>query len=548
VAGPLSSPWSKVGAASVVAVLAAGCAGGAPAGAPGEAVAEQVQHVSSTPPATGPLENATWFMSKEPVTLDLDNSGATSQSSLIMANVCERLLQLQPDLTVQPHLASSYEWRTPTTLVFQIRPGVTFHDGAPLTADDVVWSLQQHAAEDSSEADEYVNVTGIEKTGDAEVTVTLSQPDAVLLEALAGDAGVVVQRATVEAQGADFGTPSGRDACSGPFTVGEWRSGEEVVLRKAADYWNPERAAKTDEVTFRWAADDAIVNSLTTGAATGAYLETISSATQLVGGTTTTVSQGPDTRVWNLMVTERGGLTDVRLRQALSLALNRDGISRAGFAGLAPPWSEPVGSGAWGYERERFEAAHAELRGSPANPSDADLQAARDLVAQVGATEPIVVATDGSAIRNVLAGAVVDAAGKIGLEASQIQIPTAQYSGYYASAELRGQADLFADDYFISKNDPVGFYKNGASDSTVQWVLDDPEFDALIQQGRAALDDGARADTAIEMAKRWEAAMPWIPAVLSPNTLALASGATGVPASGCYRYYPWAADLGAAGP
>ncbi|TCO34203.1 peptide/nickel transport system substrate-binding protein [Kribbella steppae] len=528
--------------ASAVLVLA-GCGGGQNAAQ--SPVKDQVKLVDSTPAAAGQLDQATWFMPKEPRSLDLDADAANSQSDLIMANVCDRLLQLQPDLTLKPGLAEKYEWKDKTSLVFTIRQGVKFHDGSALTADDVLWSLQRHSADGASESDEYVNVTGVAKTGPNEITVKFKQPDAVFVEAIAGDAGVVFSRKLVEAQGKKFGTPDGTDACTGPFELSEWAPGKQIVLTKSATYWDPEKAAKTDKITFKWGSDDVIVNSLVTGAATGSYLENLSSATQLAGGTVTTVSQGPDTRVWNLMVTEKGALKDVRLRKALALAIDREGVSKAALSSLGQPWKEPVGSGAWGYEKAKFQAAYDAIDGLPAAPQQADIDAAKKLVQEVGQTQPIVVASDGSPVRNVIANAVVDAAQKIGLQATITQIPIQGYD--MTDASVRATADLFSDDYFISKNDPVGFYKNGASNSSVQWLLRDPAYDELVSKGRAALEDAERATIAIELAKRWTDAMPWIPVVQSPSTVALSTKVTGVPASGCYRYYPWAADLGTKG-
>ncbi|NEA33951.1 ABC transporter substrate-binding protein [Streptomyces sp. SID13031] len=524
-------------------VFVAGCGDGKNTGQ--SPALDQVKLVDSTPAAAGQLDQATWFMTKEPRSLDLDADAANSQSDLIMANVCERLLQLQPDLTLKPGLAEKYAWKDKTSLVFTIRQGVKFHDGTPLTADDVLYSLQRHSAEGASESDEYVNVTGVAKTGPNEITVKFKQPDAVFLEAIAGDAGVVFSKQGIEAQGKKFGTPDGKDACSGPFELKEWAAGKQIVLTKAAQYWNSAKAAKTDQITFKWGSDDVIVNSLVTGAATGSYLENLSSATQLAGGSVTTVSQGPDTRVWSLMATERGGLKDVRLRKALALALDREGIAKAALSGLGQAWKEPVGSGAWGYEKAKFQAAYDAIPGIPAKPAQADLDAAKKLVGEVGETQPIIVASDGSPVRNVIANALVDAAEKIGLKATITQIPTVQYD--MSDPAVRKTADLFSDDYFISKNDPVGFYKNGASTSTVQWLLKDKSYDELVNKGRAALDDAERATIAIDLAKRWADAMPWIPVVQSPSTVALSTKVTGVPASGCYRYYPWAADLGTKG-
>lgn len=525
-------------------LVAAGCGDGSSSGAQSP-VLDQIKLVNSTPAAAGQLDKAIWFMPKEPRSLDLDNDAANSQSDLIMANVCDRLLQLQPDLTLKPGLAEKYAWKDATTLVFTIRQGVTFHDGTPMTADDVLWSLNRHRADGAAESDEYVNVTGVTKTGPNEVTVKFKQSDAVFVEAIAGDAGVVISRKGVEAQGKEYGTPGGKDACTGPFQLEEWQSGKSITLTKAPNYWNKDKAAKTDEITFKWGSDDVIVNSLKTGEATGSYLENLSSATQLASGGATTVSQGPDTRVWNLMITDRGGLGDVRLRKALAMSIDRAGVAKAAFSGLGQPWKEPVGSGAWGYEKDKFKAAYDALQGLPAKPEQADLDAAKKLVQEVGQTQPLIIASDGSPVRNVIANAFVDTAQKIGLKATITQIPTAQYDPY--DETIRKSVDVLTDDYFVSKNDPVGFYKNGASTSTVQWLLNDPAYDELVSKGRAALDDAERAEIAIELARKWSEAMPWIPVVDSPSTVALSSKVTGVPASGCYRYSPWAADLGTKG-
>jgi peptide/nickel transport system substrate-binding protein len=527
-----------------IASLTAACSG-APGSSSAADTKANVKLVDATPAAAGPLGQATWMVAKEPTNLDLSNSDANDQSDLVMANVCERLNQLEPDMSVGPGLASKYKWKTPTQLVFTLRDDATFHDGAPVTMDDVVWSMKRNATDGNAESDEFPNVLSFAQTGPHELTFTMKQPDAVFVEALAGDAGLIQERKVVEARGKDFGTPSSPDACSGPLQLEEWKPGTSVVLTKAPNYWNAAKASKVGEITFKWAADDAIVNSLVTGSAQGSYIENIASAARLVKSSDITVSQGPDTRVWSYLVTERGGLADPNVRKALSLAVDRDGVNRAAFAGLGQPWKEPVGSGAWGYEKTTFQAAYDKLAGSPAKPSDADLAEAKKLV-PAGA-KPIVVASDGSSIRDTLANALVDAAKKIGLQANITQIPTVQYGDFYDNPDLRAKADVFMDDYFVSKSDPVGFYKNGAASSSVQWVLKDPAYDKLVLDGRAALDGAARAKIAIELAQRWADAKPWISAILSPSTVALSSKVTGVPASGAFRYYPWAADLGTKG-
>src|SRR5690606_21744684 len=293
--------------------------------------------------------------------------------------------------------------------------------------------------------------------------------------------------------------------------------------------------------------ENAVVNTLTTGEADGAYLDTASAAVPLLRDDTVQVFQGPSTNVWSLITTERGGLADPRLRRALSLALERDGIARAAFGGMAEPWSAPLGPGGWGYETDRFQQAYDGLRGAPADPGEADLAEARDLVREAGAPdEPIVVASDGEPARTVIANAVVDAAGKIGLQARIATVPRQQFGSYYVDADLREEVDLFSDEYWISKNDPVGFYKNGASDAGVNFSgFADDGYDRLVKQAQSATDDAERAELAVELQDRWTEAMPWIPVVQTPTTLAMRSEITGAPASAAFMSYPWAADLGA---
>jgi len=105
-------------------------------------------------------------------------SFATGQ---IMANVCEGLLRLAPDMSLEPALAESFDNPSPKTWVYRLRSGVTFHDGTPLTAEDAAFSLSRNldTAAGSFWSGAYANVSTVKATGPLEVTVTLKQPDAL---------------------------------------------------------------------------------------------------------------------------------------------------------------------------------------------------------------------------------------------------------------------------------------------------------------------------------------------------------------------------------
>ena len=122
---------------------------------------------------SGDIDSFTWASYAEPYSLDYAYAFDYADNQ-VLANVCESLLRLNPDYTLTPGLAESFEHPTPTTWVYTIRDGVTFHDGTPLTAADVVASMSRHLdpAVGSSWYSVYQNVVSIEQTGDREVTVT----------------------------------------------------------------------------------------------------------------------------------------------------------------------------------------------------------------------------------------------------------------------------------------------------------------------------------------------------------------------------------------
>ncbi|SDK17655.1 peptide/nickel transport system substrate-binding protein [Lentzea albidocapillata subsp. violacea] len=497
-----------------------------------------------TPKAAAPVERVNWLVESEPDTLDLDTQGG-APASTVVSNICERLLQVQPDMTIKPWLARSTANPDPKTLVLTLRDDVKFHDGSPMTADDVLFSLKRHADPANEQSDEFGRVASIDQTGPLEITVRFTQPDALFTQALAGDAGLVYNREQVEAAGKDFGTPGSGDACSGPFTLSSWKSGDSITIKRHDAYRGEKPLA--GEVVFRWASDSALVNALATGAADGVFVDSLATATAFEGKQGVDRYFGPSTAALVLIPTERGGLKDPKIRTALSLALDRQGISDAGFGGLAQPWATPVGSGAWGYAKEAFAAAQKDLTDAPARPTDADLVRAKQLVHEAThkPSGPIVIGTDSKQGRTVMANAARDALRRIGLDAEIKTVPTPKYSEFYGEAAARKDIDLLVADWYISKSDPIGLYDNAISGSSNNWVgFADPQYDQAVQEALSTLDDSRRAALVIDVQRRYTQAAVWISVAQVPNTLLIDHELTGPPASMAYLYSPWAAALG----
>ncbi|MET9143936.1 ABC transporter substrate-binding protein [Streptomyces sp. NPDC004042] len=539
----LTSRLAPLGIAGALTLTAA-CAG-ADTGSSEKAAGVDVSTLKLTPTtarAAGAVDSVNWLLEDEPDSLDLDTQGG-SAGRTVLSNVCERLYQLQPDMSVQPSLVTKETRPDARTLVLTLRDGVTFHDGSTMTADDVLFSLRRHAAPEMEQSDEFENVSAMTKTGAREITVRFKQPDALFTKALAGDAGLVYDKEQVEKAGKDFGTPGQKDACSGPYELSSWKSGDSLTLTRYDGYHGEKPLTK--QVVFRWAEDSAMVNALSTHAADGAYLDTVSTAAALLGKPGLKQYYGPSTATLALIPTERGGLADPDIRRALSLALDRTGIARSGYGGLVEPWATPVGSGAWGYEKATFEAAQKQLTDAPAKP---DLAAAKELVKKAKARPdaPIVIGTDSTQGRLVIANAVRAALTQLGLKAQIKTVPSATYGEFYGDKEARSGIDVLVADWYISKSDPLGFYDNGLSTSSNNWVgYRSSDYDAEVERALRTIDDAERAALVVDIQKRFSRAAVWIPVAQMPTVLVLNGDLTGPPASMAYLYSPWAARLGA---
>lgn len=169
---------------TVVTATAAGCSGATKSQAGGGAPAYAV--TPDSPAAKGSLDSFTWSLYAEPYTLDYALAYDYPPNT-VLANVCEQLLRVTPDMKIEPGLAVKYANPDPKTWVYTLRPGVKFHDGSTMTAKDVVASLKRHMdpATGSPWGSSFKNVASIKKSGPLEVTIRLNKPDVLLNELMA---------------------------------------------------------------------------------------------------------------------------------------------------------------------------------------------------------------------------------------------------------------------------------------------------------------------------------------------------------------------------
>ena len=161
----------------------------------------------------------------------------------LSVNVFEPLLALAPDYTVRPGLAERWELAGPTTWRFHLRAGVTFHDGRPFGADDVVWSWSREALPSSVTR----LLTSVTKVDDRTVDFNLSAPNLRLPEQLVHPEGPIVPRGGHNDSTPPIGT--------GPYKVVEYVPRQRVVVERYDGYWGEKAAVR--QLTFLFTPDAA---------------------------------------------------------------------------------------------------------------------------------------------------------------------------------------------------------------------------------------------------------------------------------------------------
>ncbi len=188
-------------------------------------------------------------MQLEPPNLDPTAGAAAAIDEVVYANVFEGLTRFGPDGSVLPGLAESWEI-APDGLswVFTLREGVTFHDGLPMTAEDVAFSFERAMAEDSTNAQKqlFEGINSVNVIDDLTVEIGLDTPKGALLWNLAWGDAVIVSPASAETNATD---PVG----TGPFRFERWVQGDQVELVRNDDYWG--EPATLDGVTFKFISD-----------------------------------------------------------------------------------------------------------------------------------------------------------------------------------------------------------------------------------------------------------------------------------------------------
>jgi peptide/nickel transport system substrate-binding protein len=535
---------------AVCALLAAACgrsANGAGSSAAGN-ISPTKGLVTGTQAGTKTVPSVTWAVYRDVNSLDpifaFDYPENTADSLM-----CESLLRQAPDGSLQPGLASVAN-PSPTTMVFTLRPGVKFWDGHPVTPADVVYSLDRNTDPKLGGFYSLVfnRVKSIAATGSNQVTITLKQPDYWLQGELASMPGIIIEKAFAEKQGKNYGTPAGSIMCTGAYMFKSWNPGVGVIAVRNPHYWNPSVHPLVDQITIKGVPDvSAFTSGMLTDAIQGSYNFALSTLNQLKNSSAVKVYQGPGWSTDAFIVSSfKGVLGSLKVRQALSLALNRQAIINSVYRGAAlmPRWlSNP---GTFGYGKPVFTAAY---ESSPVLTQN--ITEAKKLVQQAGATGKTFTIGTSSQLANIAAvtGDYQAAAQAIGLKVVLKSVSAQNYINFFIDPKARAGIDGFLTVNYGDYADPASLLSTlvlpGGSQNYTNF--NNPQITAAMEQARSTANLNKRAALVAKAEKLTMQQLPWIPNVQPTSILLLGKGLTGAVASFAYMFAPWADGLGGSG-
>jgi peptide/nickel transport system substrate-binding protein len=431
---------------------------------------------------------------------------------------------------IEPGLAESWDISPDgRTYTFNLRDA-TFASGNPVTADDVVFSLQRlldagGCASYFWTGGLYENIVSIKALDPKTAVVELAEPDPLFLLDTTYEIGII-DRKTLEANGGlteEGAAWLGANAAgSGPYAIESYDPSREIVLTARKDYWGG--APLNDKVVVRFASDATTLETLLlsgdmdfTGSLPLQDLQRLEDSGLLV-------ASGPSTQFHVLgFNTESPPLADVRVRQALAYASPIDQIRDQFGYGYVQPWVGPI------LPIQRFYKEHA-------NPYSYDIEKAKALLAEAGHENLSLTVTveAETAVLTEIATVLQSAWREAGADLNIKPLPAAawfdevnahQHQAYIAEDGFSVLDPAFSLGYYVRCGDPFNW---------TQYC--DQEVDAALQTARHSSDDAQRQELYDEVVDQVIEDAPYLQFYQIDDIAVAQPGTTGLIADIAPRY------------
>lgn len=427
--------------------------------------------------AQSPKDTLTIDLPGDPATLDPHLQWDTDSYS-IYRNIFDNLLTRDENGEITPFIATSWKYTDDTKVEFDIRDGVKFHDGSPLTAEDVVFSIKRiidpkFKSPQLSQFDQISDAIAVSPT---KVRITTQKPYPVLLSQLVKLSIVPSDYVAKVGDQAFNEKPVG----SGPYKLQERQMGVQTVLNAAPDYWRGKQPFQN--VIFRAVPDVSTrIADLRSGRADLARQFSADQAQSIKGEANLQLLAVPTERVGYLYMNAQSGPTEnIRVRQAIAYAIDRDGLVEALLQGYGKPvnivGAEPV----FGYT-DAIEGYKY------------DLAKAKSLVKEAGAVGAKVEFITSPAYDRAIVEAVQQMVNETGLKAEVVTLDHATFLKR-RQGDASGAGNLAIGLWSCACQDADGIifplFRSGST-----WAkYANPEYDAIVDSARNTLDKQKRLD------------------------------------------------------
>jgi peptide/nickel transport system substrate-binding protein len=280
---------------------------------------------------------------EEPPTLEPCESSLTSTGVVVRSNITEPLIERDPTSgDLQPLLATEWRQTSPNQWTFTIRDGVTFSNGAPLTAKDAAFSIDRAVnSELNCNVDGYVFGDAklkLDAPDDTTLTVGTETPDPILPLRISFVEIVPTGTSMTEKVREPIGT--------GPYAIDRWDFGQKLRLKRNETYWGEKPDFARAE--YQWRSEGSVRAAMVTNDETD-----IATGLGPEDGAGDLGVAFPNNETTALRITcTQAPLNDIRVRQAINYSVNRTGIVKALFRGMGEPAAQLIPEGVVGHNQD----------------------------------------------------------------------------------------------------------------------------------------------------------------------------------------------------
>ncbi len=419
--------------------------------------------------------------------------------------VCDKLVNFDKTMKIVPELAESWDV-SPDGLVwtFKLRKGVKFQDGTPLNA-QVIQSHVKRVTDPKNPSPNrllWTQYTDVKVVDDYTVQLVTAKPFAPTLHYLAQESGGIASPTAIAKYGDEY---QHHPVGAGPYQVESFEPGSKVVLKRFDDYWGPK--PMLDRIEFRNVPEaQTRLSMLEPGQADLINDVAPTDAARISSSPNLTLLRTPGLRpFWVEFNLDVGLFKDVKVRQALNHAVDKEAIVKDLFVGYATVIASPAAPSIAGYTK---------VGSYPYDPTKA-----KQMMAEAGWTpgpggvlqkdgKPFkfsITTADGAFVNDVMVTEAVQANLKaIGCDVAIQKVEASAYWGYLRvpRAQAKYQACFFG---FNPSNGDLGYHLNSLFRSNTDPEKGPSVWNLMWYKNQKVDDLLNRADTLVDETKRWEA-------------------------------------------